>query len=43
MSPDIKAQPKLALPYFEKATSLNPQNWLYRGNLEAFIKAFPSE
>jgi tetratricopeptide (TPR) repeat protein len=41
MHPDIKPQPKLAMPYFEKATALNPHNWLYRENLEAFKKAFP--
>ncbi len=41
MHPNIKPQPKLALPYFEKAATLNPHNWLYRENLDAFKKAFP--
>ena len=41
MHPDIRPQPKLAQPYFEKAASLNQRNWLYRENLEAFKKAFP--
>jgi len=41
MHPDIRPQPKLAQPYFEKAASLNQKNWLYRENLEAFKKAFP--
>jgi tetratricopeptide (TPR) repeat protein len=41
MHPDIRPQPKLAQPYFEKAAALNQKNWLYRENLEAFKKAFP--
>jgi tetratricopeptide (TPR) repeat protein len=41
MHPDIKSQPKLAQPFFEKAASLNQKNWLYRENLESFKKAFP--
>lgn len=41
MSPDIKVQPNLALPNFEKAVSLNPQNWLYKITLEEFKKIYP--
>jgi len=41
MHPDIKSQPKLASPYFEKAASLNPRNWLYKATAEEFKKANP--
>jgi tetratricopeptide (TPR) repeat protein len=41
MNPDIKLQPKLALPFFEKAASLNPKNWLYQATVEEFRKVFP--
>jgi hypothetical protein len=43
MSPNIKFQPKLARPNFEKAVALNPKNWLYKETLEQFNKDYPSE
>jgi tetratricopeptide (TPR) repeat protein len=43
MSPNIKFQPKLARPNFEKAVALNPKNWLYKETLEQFNKDYPPE
>lgn len=43
MSPNIKFQPKLARPQFEKAVAFNPNNWLYKETLEQFNKEYPPE
>jgi tetratricopeptide (TPR) repeat protein len=43
MSPNIKFQPKLARPNFEKAVALNPKNWLYKETLDELNKEYPPE